>query len=215
MRMWMMLSAVLLLATGALFAQGFGGMSEAIMLNTPKGLFALKAGVLVKYNLAPLKQVQQQNLFGALPTRPGQDAGQDAWQKYSTDMQKRNAPAVMIAKDNSLLLVIGDVFARYNMDTLAPEASGSLRSPTAPAADDGGRGFRMQEPAPGYLLVANTLYLMRSREMVAVNIVDGKVLDRTDLPEEMQPQQMFGGNRFNFGGGGNRGGGGGGGGRGN
>jgi uncharacterized membrane protein YgcG len=118
------------------------------------------------------------------------------------------AAAAMIPKDNSLLIIIGDRFGRFNQDTLAVEAKADLTNPTpAPEAEN---GRPRQEPAPGYALVENTLYLLRGTEMLALSITDGKILNRSALPKELEALQFNffgGGNRGNMGGGGNRGGG--------
>jgi hypothetical protein len=183
----------LLLATGALFAQGFGGgmpggnSGNPLMVSTPKGLFALRGGVLAKFNPTTLKSEQIFELFGPMPERPANATDRDAMQKYFTELQRRNAPPVMLVKDNSLLIVIGDGFARLEQDTLKVEATGDLRAPGA-AAPAGGRG--RAEGAPGYLLVNNTLFLMRGTELLSVSVTDGKVLARSPLPKELQPQAM-------------------------
>jgi len=208
----------LLLAAGALLAQGPGGGpmgggfdSQTLLVNTPKGLFALRSGVLAKYDITTLKAQQVFELFGPMPAPPAQGADRTAWGTYFAEMARRNAPAVMFARDNSLIVIVGDGFAKISQDTLKVELSADLRPADAAAAEPG-RGFR--EPTPGYLVVGNTLYLMRGKEMLSVALTDGKV-QRTPLPKELQPQQANfrgdggnreGGNR----GGGNRGGGGGG-----
>jgi|GEM_PF-2378513 len=213
---------IMLLATGAIFAQGFGGFGggmpgggNTLMVNTPKGLFALRGGVLAKFNATTLKSEQVVELFGPMPARPADNNNREAMQAYFTELQRRNAPPIMLVKDNSLLVVIGDIFGRFKQDTLEKEAIGYLSAPGAAATDGRGRG----EGAPCYLLVDNTLFLMRGAELLSISITDGKVT-RQPLPKELQPQQFdfrMGGDRGGGGGGGNRGGGnrGGGGGGGN
>lgn len=216
---------ILLLAAGALLAQGPGGggaqgpggggmhvTGNTLMATTPKGLFVLRNGVLGKFEPATLKSTAVLELFGPLPAAPA--AGdRDARQAYSNEVQKRMAAPIMLVKDNTLLVVIGDGFARIDQETLKSDAL-SLTSPNAPAQADG-RGFR-QEGEPGYLLVGNTLYLMRGMEILSIDIANMKILARGPLPKELQPLQFnfgggFGGgnnNNRNGGGGGNRNGGG-------
>jgi len=182
---------MLLLAAGSLLAQGFGGgmpggnIGNTLMVNTPKGLFALRSGVLARFNATTLKTEQVFELFGPMPQRPADNNNRDAMQAYFTELQRRNAPPIMLVKDNALLIVIGDGFARLDQDTLKVEATGDLRAPGA-GADGRGRG----EGAPGYLLVNNTLFLMRGTEMLSISVTDGKVLTRSPLPKELQPQQF-------------------------
>jgi len=184
--------AMLMLATGALFAQGFGGGmgGNTAMVSTPKGLFALRAGVLAKINPATLKTEQVLEMFGAMPAAPAQGADEQTRRAYFTELQRRNAPAIMLVKDNSLLLLIGDGFARISQDDITKlEASASLKDPNA-AADGGNNPFgRMAEPMPGTLLLTNTLVVMRSKMIYSINIADGKYTSAA-LDAKLQPQQM-------------------------
>jgi hypothetical protein len=199
--MWVIL---LLLAASALFAQTAqnGG---TIMVNTPKGLFALRAGVLARLAPATLKVDKEMKLFGEMPALPAEGADSAARMKYYEELQKRNAPALMLVKDASLLVIIGDGFARINQETLATEKALSLKDPKEVV--DPNQRFR-QEPVPGYLLVGDTLFLMRSKEVMSINVTEGKIITRQPLPPELQTvQPNYQGNR----GGGGRGPGGGGG----
>ena len=207
MRQFWVLSAVLLLATGLLFAQGFnpgfggGNAGQTLMVNTAKGLFVLRGGSLAKFDAATLKLAQIFELFGPAPAPPAQNADRDTMTKYYTEMQRRAAPAIMVPKENSLLIVVGDGFAKINQDTLKVEKTADLRAPGAATADAGNRS---REGTPGYLVVGDILYLVRNTEMLAISTTDGKVT-RAALPKELQIQQRGGGNN-----GGARGGGGGG-----
>lgn len=207
MRFLTSMIALLLLAAGMALAQGFGGMGSAggntVMVNTPKGLFTLRNGVLARYNATSLKLEQELQLFGPAPTAPADFTDRAAVQKYFTDMQQRMAPAIMFARENSLILVVGDGFARINQETLKPEATTKLAAATAP--DPNAQGNRTTEPTPGYLAVENILFLMRGKEIMSINMQDGKIVARASLPQELQTLQF---NRF--GGGGRTGGGGGG-----
>ncbi|MHB0939025.1 MAG: hypothetical protein ACYDCO_24720 [Armatimonadota bacterium] len=194
---------MLLLAAGALLAQGPGGggmqaSGDTLMVTTPKGLFVLRNGVLGKFDPATLKPLQTMALYGELPAQPANNADREAWRVYNAEIQKRMAPPLLLEKDSSLIIVIGDDFARIDQETLEFQTL-DLRGPNAPAPA-GGRGFR--QDAPDYLLVKDTLYLMKGTEILSVDIANVKVLARGPLPKELQPLQFnFGG----FGGGNNRG----------
>lgn len=191
---------MLMLAAGAVLAQapGGGGMQasgDTLMVTTPKGLFVLRNGVLAKFDPVTLKSGPVLELFGPMPAPPGQNATREERQAYNNEVQKRMAPPIMLVKDNALLVVIGDGFARIDQDTFKSDAL-DLRNPNAaPAA---GRGFR-QEGAPGYLLVGDTLYLLRGTELISIDVAKVKLNARGPLPKEMQPIQFniggFGGNR--------------------
>lgn len=220
---YLVVMSVLLLAACALFAQGFGNMmggnqGSTIMLHTSKGLFVLRSGVLAKFNTSTLKVDKELSLFGAAPTMPADRTDRTAMQAYMTDMQRRNAPGILLVKDNSLILLVGDGFARINQDTLTVEAAATIApeatADTTTTAPGGGAAFRMPTAAPSYLLSENTLFLMRGTEILSINVTDGKTLSRAALPKELQPTAMnFGGRNNGAGGGGggrgNRGGGGG------
>ena len=81
--------------------------------------------------------------------------------------------------------------------------STSLAAPVEPGAPAARAAAR---PVPGYILDGTTLFLMRAKEELAINITDGTVIARVALPTELQPVNMGGGRR-NGGGGGNGGGG--------
>jgi len=198
MRFLSLMMLALLLTSGALWAQGMGGLlggtSAAVMVNTDKGLFALRNGVLAKYDVATLKQTGTYPLFGALPDAPKVTTDVKAMQDYQTDVQRRQAPAIMLVKDDMLLIVIGDAFARVNQETMKMEASADLKAPVKPADTTTAQPTqpvmrRVYEPAPTALVAGTTLFLMKNTELLAIAIADGKVT-RTDLPKEMQPIQM-------------------------
>jgi hypothetical protein len=204
MKYFIAMSMTLLLAAGALFAQGFAGgnggaTATTIMLKTDKGLFALRSGVLIKSDVATLKQNAELQLLGPAPTMPADRTDQAAMQDFRTQMMKRMAPALMFATNDSLIVIIGDGFWRISQDTLTAAANTSLAAPVDPNAPV---GRPMAEPAPGYLLDGTTLYLMRAKEEMAINITDGTILARVALPTELQPVAMPGGRRPGGGGGG-------------
>jgi len=218
MKYFMTMSLVLLLASGAIFAQRAnfnmgGGNLTTIMLKTDKGLFALRSGVLVKYDATTLQQIAEYKIFGDAPTAPVRptdmtdQAAVAAWrtdmQTYTTSLQKRQGAALMISTKDSLLIVIGDGFGRISQDTLKPEAKASLLPPaTAPAVVDPNAPAapvrQTVEPVPGYVLDGTTLFLMRAKEVLSINTVDGTIIARSTLPVELQPAAQ---NMFNPGGG--------------
>ena len=215
MKTLMTLTITLLLASGALFAQGFtfnlngtnlfntlqgGANSNTILLKTDNGLFALRSAVLVKYDATTLQQLGEFQIFGPAPEMPTMDAEnpdvQDyvtALQNYFKDQQKRQGPALMIASKDSLLVVIGNGFGRINQQTMKLEAKASLLPPTATPPNGGDQQappilqfLAPAEPTPGYVLAGTTLYLMRGKEVLAINTTDGTILARTSLPAELQ-----------------------------
>lgn len=195
----MLVMCVLLLA-GALFAQNTAQYGGTAAVNTPKGLFMLRGGVLGKINTATMKVEKEMALFGAMPAAPAEGADNAARMAYFAELGKRNAPALLLVKDNSLLVIIGDGFARINQDTLTTEKPLSLKDPNE-VVDPNQRGFR-QEPVPGYTMVGDTLFLIRSKEAMAIDVKEGKIITRAPLPADMQPAQN------NYRGGGGPGGGG-------
>jgi hypothetical protein len=198
MRYLMLLLAVLLTIV-PLCAQGGPGMmfmgqgtgsSTTLTVNTTHGLFVLRSGVLAKYAMDPLKQVQVLQLFGSTPEMPTDMTDSAAMQKYMAALQRRQAPAIMLVKNNALLVVIGNGFARINQETLQIEVQTDLAA-TPPANEAPGASRAADTAVSGYLLVENTLYLPRNTELLAVSVTDGKVLSRLALPQEMQPAPMM------------------------
>ena len=187
---------------GGMFAGGAGGGSNVV--GTSQGLFVLRNGVLAKYDLANLKAPQVFELFGPAPTMPADATDRTAVQAYMTDMQRRTAPGLLLAHDASLLVIVGNGFARISQSTLDVEATADLTPPADAATTAAAtQGRRMPDSVTAQLQGEN-LYLIRSREVVALNVKTGAILSRVALPEEMQPRS-FG--APGGGGGGNRGGG--------
>ena len=203
MKNFVSMTVLLLLAAGALFAQGFtggngGAASTTIMLKTDKAVFALRTGVLVKNDATTLKQLAELQLFGTAPVKPTDPTDQTAMQDYRTQMMKRLAPALMFATKDSLIVIIGDGFWRISQDTLTAAVTTSLAVPGEPATPAARPGA---EPVPGYILDGTTLYLMRAKEELSINITDGTILARVALPDELQPVNLGGGRRNGGGGG--------------
>jgi uncharacterized membrane protein YgcG len=196
----LLVSALTVLAAVAPPAAPVSGPSNAsgggaILLTTEKGLFVLRDGVLGKFELPTLKQVQTLEMFGNMPEPPKDWTDQKARQDYQLARQRRTAPAIMIAQGTSLIVVIGDGFARLSQDTLKMEASADLR-PQTPDAADNNNPYAMYrtDPTPGYLLTDTTLYLMRTTELFAITTLDGK-FTRATLSKELQPLRSSFGNQ--------------------
>jgi hypothetical protein len=214
MRLFTLLCGLVALTTGALFAQG-GMMPGAdngstVMLNTDKALFVFRNAALVKYDLPTLKP----NLVLPLiptPEAPAEGADGAARMKYYTELAKVRTPALLLAREKSLLLVMGDAFYRISQETLQIEAQADMKTPEAAGAP-ATTMMRATEPVPNYLLEGTTLYLVRSKELLTLNVMDGKIQSRQALPKELQPLQMGGFRGTRGGENGNRGGGQGGGG---
>ena len=192
----LVVAAVVLSASG-LFAQGYtGGMprtgpvGSTQMVYTSHGLFVLRAGVLAKYDPQTLQEVQMFELFGPAPQLPQDSADQAAMQAYFAEMQRRLAPALMLTHEDSLLIIVGNGFARIDQKTLQVQATADLTMPQEGAGAESGQRLRRAEPAPTCLLVGQTIYLTRSSEVLALNVTEGEILGRTPLPAEMQPTAM-------------------------
>ncbi len=93
---------------------GFLGGSTGTMVNTAKGVFALRDGILVKFDLKTVKlQGNTLELFGPMPKRPEGDrrANAEAFRAWGAELAQRSAPAIMIPKDDALIIVIGTSFS--------------------------------------------------------------------------------------------------------
>lgn len=210
MKKLLLLCALLVVSTLCVLAQGPGGGrssggSDTLMVNTPKGLFVLRGGALARFDMITLKQLGVLELLGAMPAPPADQNDRNAMMVWYGEFNKRRAPAVIIPKDNSLLIILGEDFVRISQDTLAVEAQASLAAPKK-EGDAPQQGFRMPQ-TPGTLLVGDLLYVINGTEIISINTLNGKIIQRKDVPKEMLPVQMpnntrGGGNN----GGGNRGG---------
>ena len=189
-----------------------GGGGGTNMVCTDRGLFVLRNGVLAKYDLATLKAPEVFELFGPAPAMPTDATDRTAVQAYQTEMQRRLAPGLLLTHDNSLLVIVGNGFARINQDTLAVEATADLTPPAAATAAPG--TGRAPEAAPAAQVQGDNLYLARTSEVLALNLKTGAIVGRAAVPEDMLPRSFGGGMGGNRGGGagGGRGGRGGGGG---
>ncbi len=198
----MLVMCLLLVAASMLFAQNAAPANGTAVVSTPKGIFTLRGGVLAKMNTASMKADKEMALFGAVQTPPAEGADNATRMAYYAELSKRNAPALLLVKDNSLLVIIGDGYARISQDTLTTEKAISIKDPNEPAADANQRGFR-QDPVPGYVVVGDTLFLIRAREALSINTKDTAIITRAPLPASLQPAQNTPGR--GPGGGGNRG----------
>ena len=75
MKYFITMAMLLLLAAGALFAQGFNGgnagaTATTIMLKIDNAVYALRSGVLVKNDATTLKQLGELQLFSPAPAMP-------------------------------------------------------------------------------------------------------------------------------------------------
>jgi len=167
-------------------ANGIGAMLRGTVLYSDAGLFALRGGVLVKIDPKTMQvQGDALELLGPFPQFPEKTYQEDpgAFTAYYAEVNQRLAPAIMLLKDRMLLVVIGTNFFRVNLNTMKVEVKSSFAGPNDAGGSAGGPG----NPPPAYELHDNILYLLRIREMVAVNITNGDAA-RVALPEPMIKQ---------------------------
>ncbi len=188
-----------ILSASCLFAQIYmgdmpreGSVGSTQMVYSSHGLLVLRTGVLAKYNPQTLQEVQVFELFGPAPESPEDSTDRAGQQAYFAEMQRRMAPALMLTHEDSLLIIVGNGFARIDQETLKVEATADLTMPEEGEGTESGRDLSWAQPAPTYLLVGQTIYLTRSNEVLALDVTEGKILGRTPLPEEMQSAPMSG-----------------------
>ena len=162
------------------------------MLYSPHGLFVLRTGVLAKYDLQTLQEVRVFELFGPTPELPEDSTDRAGMQAYFAEMQRHMAPALMLPYEDSLLIIVGNGFARIDQETLKVEATADLTMPEEGEGTESGRDLSWAQPAPTYLLVGETIYLTRSKEILALGVTEGEILGRAPLPEKMQSAPMSG-----------------------
>ncbi len=191
--------AAVIASASCLFAQIYmggtlreGAVGSTQMVYSSHGLFVLRTGVLAKYDPQTLQEVQVFELFGPAPKLPEDSTDRAGVQTYLGEMQRRMAPALMLTHEDSLLIIVGNGFARIDQETLKVAATADFTMPEEGEGTELGRGLRRVEPAPTYLLVGQTIYLTRSNEVLALDVTEGEILGRTPLPEEMQPAPMSG-----------------------
>ena len=191
--------AVVIVSASSLFAQGYtggtpgeGAVGSTQMVCSSHGLFVLRTGVLAQYDPQTLQEVRVFELFGPAPELPEDSADRAGMQAYLGEMQRRMAPALMLIHEDSLLIIVGNGFARIDQETLKVAATADFTMPEEGEGTESGRGLRRVEPAPTYLLVGQTIYLIRSQEILALGVTEGEILGRTPLPEEMQSAPMSG-----------------------
>ena len=204
MRKLLYVVCVLVLATVGAYAQFpgggmmpggmmFGQSNGALLESTSKGVFALRNGVLAKFDTKTLQLAGSVELFGPMPAAPQpglQQNGSGAIREWHMQVAKRSAPAIMLHKDDSLIIVIGSSFFRVNEDTLVISAQSDLTAPNAaPAAP--GRMMMQPATAPAYKLEDDHLLLLEDTELISVNTQDGTVVGRTPLPDAMIPSPMM------------------------
>lgn len=189
--------------------------TDGIIEVTNKAYYVLRAGVAAKMNLRTLEVEATRELFGPAPAMPQGNMrdNAEAFRTWNADRAKRTAPAMMFAKDNALVVVIGTNFFRLNLDTLAPIGDAkdfmSEKEATAAAVANPRGGFMQggQGQPVVYKVYGDNLFLLRNTELVVINVKDGGVLARNDLPEQMTARNQNPRAGGNAGGGGRRGGG--------
>ena len=159
------------------------------------GVYILSGQMLYKYTPVTLKFIDSIQLLEA-PAPPPNDGngGQMMFPRIIT-------PSMMIAPDAGLVIVIaGDQFISVDAKSMKQKAKGTLPSiqppgnRNAPGAQGGAPGappFGMMGFAfgpPVMELQGNTLYITRMDQLVAVDIMTGKVTASTALPKPDAPQ---------------------------
>ena len=199
MRYLPLVIVAVILSASSLFAQDYmgsmpreGSVGSTQMVYSSHGLFVLRTGVLAKYDPQTLQEVQVFELFGPAPESPEDSTDRAGQQAYFAEMPRRMAPALMLTHEDSLLIIVGNGFARIDQETLKVEATADLTMPEEGEGPEFGRVLRRAEPVPTYLLVGDTIYLTRSQEILALGVTEGEILGRTPLPEEMHPAPMSG-----------------------
>jgi hypothetical protein len=175
-----------------------GGNRATQVEATPAGLFVLREAVLARMDLK-LQQQQTLELFGPMPEMPKaqvaqpdgapfQQVANPAFQKWFAEGAKRRAPAVMLVDGERLLIVIGDAFFNVNTRTLMVDAKCDLAAQDDLAQQEGIRAFLPLMP-PILKVQGDTLFVVRERDVVSVDVKAGKALNRLALPKAMVPEQ--------------------------
>ena len=191
--------------------QALLGAPQIIMEVTENGFFVLQNGTLLKYDPATLKAQGTVELFGPLPNpqarqapaavpaqadkpaalnaqqppfaQPAQQA-QDAPganEQLRQQTLRRSAPAVMLIKDPSLLIVVGNTFFRVNQNTLAIEAKGTLGDNNNPNAAVNRRPITAKQHA-------DLLYIEQGGTLSVIDSTNGQLKGQAVLPEAANVQ---------------------------
>ncbi len=186
-----------------LMMNGIGAVNEhdTQLEVTPAGMFVLRAGVLACIDLK-LQGQKTLELFGPMPAQPDavqhdnaaapfQDAPNPNFPQWLTEQAKRSAPALMLPDGERLLIVIGDTFFNVNTRTVAIDAQGDLADKAVPAPVDAQPQMMILnnpvQTAPIAKVQGDTLYLVREKDVLTVDVKTGKVLGRLALPKQMAP----------------------------
>lgn len=164
----------------------FGGSVPPVVKAAADGVYVLNNGLLTKFD-TDLKEKGKVRLIDA-PAAPG---AADA----ARQMPSRPAPgAMLIAANSKVVVVIGDQLFSVDAELSQAPAKVSLPSMQAPpaaapsgGASDAGQAMRMQFAPPPQVPVleaqGNIVYVVRGIEIVAVDLVQNKVLGLASLPQ--------------------------------
>jgi len=153
---------------------------------TPNGLFLLAEGMLVRYS-PDLEQCVTLQLLPPLAAMPAEGKGEEALkaqQKWFRERVLRGSPAAMLPDGDMLYIVYANILYRVNQNTLKMEKTPLDAPQPGPGGDD--RMPWNMGMAPLLKLQANTLYVIRQVDLLAVDLKAGTI-KRADLPKELAP----------------------------
>lgn len=153
---------------------------DAVVEVTPAGVFLLYHGVLARFDPQLAQPTVSLALFGPMPEQPQlqPNMDRDAMVIWQRERMKRMMPGAMIVDGEALLIVCGDTFFRVQQRTLVVETKRDL----APRNE---RDLRANRAAPLLKLNGDTLYLMRTNELLALQAKTGEAIGQVPLPKEM------------------------------
>jgi len=149
---------------------------------TPRGLFLLADGVLARYSPG-LAQCVTLQLLPPLPPLPPEGNDRQAQQQWFTERALRGTPAAMLPAGEMLYVVYAGILFRVNQNTLTVEKT--PLDPQPPHEDP--RRLQNASTPPLLKLQADTLYIIRQFDLLAVDVQAGAVITHADLPREMAP----------------------------
>ncbi|MHB0938672.1 MAG: hypothetical protein ACYC6A_19935 [Armatimonadota bacterium] len=152
---------------------------KASVQSTPHGICVLRNGVLALLDAQTLKPKIVRDLFPpAAPPAP------KAPFAAAADMPavERMYPASLLLQGDDLLVLIGDHLFRVDTATLKLRYDADLTGPLGKAANR----WRELIAPPTLELKGDTLYIVRTTQICAVNVRDGKLLKTTLLPPPLQ-----------------------------
>jgi hypothetical protein len=160
----------------------------AAMQSTPDSVYILQNGLLAKFDAKTLKLLSGVRLMEPIPPAPTTDDPTDRI-RYFQEVSRHLVPAALISHPRGLIVILSDELLRIDPQKLTIDSRVQLvpamnNQPRAPQFSD---LFQPQRP-PVYQISGDILYLMRSGEIVAVDLATGTISARTVLPAEMQAQ---------------------------